>query len=382
MQNSSHQHFHSFHRLPGSVHLVIMAFFVIGFAVLVSLLHPSITNAGPTDNVTGYAWSGVAGAGWISLNNCIDPTTCSGTSYGVSIHPTSGVWSGSGWSSNVGWIDFGSNPCGSVTTNMTTGLTTGMAHVRSQSGSSQAGGFSGCIAMSGNAQNGNPYGVLVNTTTGNMQGYAWSGDDVTADINGDGTNEWTLDGRPDVGLGWIDFSYAHVELEEELEDVYVDLIADGVCNAPVTFTWDTLGVDTASCQLYQSDSLNPNPIAVSGFNPANMPHTMNVSGENISLFFQMSCASEEDSSVLITSSPESFVCLGEAIYACNDGDDNDNDGLTDESDPLCHYDCNANNPNSYVPSDTSEAGSCLDPINNINSPLNQTEGKAPIYIES
>jgi len=40
---------------------------------------------------------------------------------------------------------------------------------------------------------------------------------------------------------------------------------------------------------------------------------------------------------------------------CSDGVDNDGDGVADGADPGCHSDGNAQNPASYVPSDTSEA---------------------------
>ena len=389
MNNNTQSQSHIFHRLPGSVHMIIMAVLVLVLGILFTVLNPTTSNASPTDNVTGYAWSGVAGAGWISLNNCSDATTCSGPNYGVSIDATSGSWSGSGWSSNVGWVDFGSNPCGSVSTNLTTGVTSGMAHVRSQTGSTQVGGFSGCIKMSGTAQNGSSYGVLLNMATGNFSGYAWSGDDVTADTNGDGTNEWILDGRPDVGLGWIDFSYAQVTpelLEEIIEEdtVYVDLTIDGQCNSDVTFNWDTNNVDVATCDLFYTTSSDPNQIQqpVSGFNVANVPMSQFISGPSGSnLSFLMTCESALDGAI-VSSSVSSLTCLAEPIFACNDGDDNDDDGLSDENDPQCHTDCNASNPDSYNPNDNNEGGSCLDPENNPGSPLNQTGGSAPIYIES
>ncbi len=40
---------------------------------------------------------------------------------------------------------------------------------------------------------------------------------------------------------------------------------------------------------------------------------------------------------------------------CSDGRDNDGDGVSDEDDPGCHTDGNANNPDSYDPDDDSEA---------------------------
>lgn len=41
-------------------------------------------------------------------------------------------------------------------------------------------------------------------------------------------------------------------------------------------------------------------------------------------------------------------------FVCSDNSDNDEDGLIDSLDPGCHSDNNANNPDSYVPTDTDE----------------------------
>jgi hypothetical protein len=43
---------------------------------------------------------------------------------------------------------------------------------------------------------------------------------------------------------------------------------------------------------------------------------------------------------------------------CNDGIDNDGDGLSDTNDPGCHSDCNATNSSSYVASDNTENTAC------------------------
>ncbi len=47
---------------------------------------------------------------------------------------------------------------------------------------------------------------------------------------------------------------------------------------------------------------------------------------------------------------------GETGVECADNRDNDGDGLIDEKDPGCHTDGNPNNPDSYDPTDDSEAG--------------------------
>ncbi|MCC6323979.1 hypothetical protein IT400_04280 [Candidatus Nomurabacteria bacterium] len=64
-------------------------------------------NAGKDDNVFGWWWSD--GIGWISLNNCSDPTSCSGNSYGVNINEDTNIISGHAWSDNIGWISFDQN---------------------------------------------------------------------------------------------------------------------------------------------------------------------------------------------------------------------------------------------------------------------------------
>ncbi len=67
-----------------------------------------------TDNVFGQAWGatdGESGIGWVSLNNCDNnsPQTCTSVGYGVNIDTTTGQFSGAGWSSNYGWVDFNAN---------------------------------------------------------------------------------------------------------------------------------------------------------------------------------------------------------------------------------------------------------------------------------
>jgi hypothetical protein len=59
----------------------------------------------------------------------------------------------------------------------------------------------------------------------------------------------------------------------------------------------------------------------------------------------------------------------EPTAACSDGIDNDQDGRIDTLDPQCHSDGNAQNPASYVPSDTDESGTttqCNDGLDNDN----------------
>jgi Mg-chelatase subunit ChlD len=60
---------------------------------------------------------------------------------------------------------------------------------------------------------------------------------------------------------------------------------------------------------------------------------------------------------------------------CADGNDNNNNGLTDDKDPICHTDGNPNNPDTYTPHQP-ELNTCGDRIDNNNN--NLIDDKDPI----
>lgn len=160
-------------------HLIAFALFgilAVGGIVLGILTHRA--DAGTSHNVVGYAWN--QNIGWISLNNCTDPTdsaTCGATTYGVSYNESNGTFSGRGWNQNIGFIDFGvsGGPYASEWARAQTGGGTGSAD------------WEGWIDMAGVSYNGPDFG-----------GYAWSGEDLNND------------GAADIGIGWINFSTAGV----------------------------------------------------------------------------------------------------------------------------------------------------------------------------
>jgi len=82
---------------------------IILFSFLFILgLSPLKVSASSGDNVFGYGWSD--NVGWISFNNCKNPTvssTCSSVGYGVTVdYANNNKVSGYAWSENVGWISF------------------------------------------------------------------------------------------------------------------------------------------------------------------------------------------------------------------------------------------------------------------------------------
>lgn len=369
-----------FHNLHEWVHIGIMVAATIILGVVMSIMQPRFLNAGVNDAVSGWAWIGVQGGGWISLN-CTNTGSCGAADYGVDID-SAGSWSGSGWSSNIGWIDFDGGSCGAGTfTNLTTGATSGWAHARSFTASQ--GGFSGCIDMSG----GGLGGVTVDMVTGDVDGYAWSGDDVEADIDNDGTLDWVLDGSADVGLGWIDFSYALVDIELVIEDELgtVDLMQDGfsgMCGDEATFTWSLEDVDESACELTVEDVVANEVIETIPMDAAALSeYSYTIDGF---YRFVLTCPNIEQPPVDISSSPIEISCSDQPLE-CNDNTDNDGDNDVDYNDPSCHDQCEVTSSGTYNPA-YSESRTCTGSdacLDNPESPLCLGSGGVPpIVIEN
>lgn len=165
----------------------------------------------------GFLWGGgvtvnpsnYGGMGWMSLNSVDCDTNDNGTidaseaaahsgcpigstgSYGVNIPNFGGALSGYAWSDGYGWISFNPADLDGCFPNLlpatrTGGSVSGGARIVSIHDAvtiGDAGGYDGCISLSGTATDGSPYGVSVAGT--GFAGYAWSSD-----------------------LGWIDFGSA------------------------------------------------------------------------------------------------------------------------------------------------------------------------------
>lgn len=166
--------------------LFTMAIFIAVFATA-SVIK---IKAGTGENVSGWSWGGSeeapdtvingneSGVGWISSNNITGGGT---VNYGINI-PNDGspAW-GYAWSENIGWISFQpgdlvgcpQTPCN---TRRVGNDLIGWARIMSmpQAGVN-SGGWTGWVKMNGTAQDGTPYGVTVDPSTGKFNGYAWSG---------------------------------------------------------------------------------------------------------------------------------------------------------------------------------------------------------------
>lgn len=187
--------------------LSLLAFAVVAGFTVTQFRTATVVRADASDNFTGFAWSDMPdgsdqqinptgltvgrGAGWISFNST---DIASSVDYGVNVD-SAGHISGNAWSEHMGWISFditggcpGTAPC-APTINLATGLFSGWARALA-GGTPQSGGWDGWIALANNGTGGPAYGVTVNTTTGDVSGYAWGGD----------------------VLGWINFSGVHITL--------------------------------------------------------------------------------------------------------------------------------------------------------------------------
>lgn len=154
--------------------LTIFALVLFAGGLFVAKAQTASSGASP---IVGWAWS--SNIGWISFGSST-PGAGAG-SYGVYVKP-GGDFDGYAWSSNVGWISFSgadlSGCLGSATQahiSTSTGSVTGW--VRAISGVGRTDGWDGCIELSGtnhptSVSNGTG-GISYNSTTQGLVGYAW-----------------------------------------------------------------------------------------------------------------------------------------------------------------------------------------------------------------
>jgi len=178
--------------------IITTLMFVIAFGLSFSIVYYEfgfrqnikISNADASNNVSGFAWS--SNIGWVSFN-CTNDNTCDtpNHNYGVSIDPVTGNFSGYAWSPSVGWIDFAPTsgypavPNIGAHYNSATGVVTGWAKILTL-------GANGWLKMSDDSVTvWNGKGVKINSTTGDLSGYAWNGN-ATSDTQS--------------GIGWLSFN--------------------------------------------------------------------------------------------------------------------------------------------------------------------------------
>jgi len=179
--------------------LLIAAVVFIGLAYFLNKpSYPEIVKAGSTDNVFGWAWS--ENIGWISFNST---NTGAAVNYGVSINPSTGLFSGYAWAgggemggnatATIGWISFNSSdltgcplpPCEARLDLTAGGTYCGKQYdvcgwARALVATSSPGDWDGWIRLKGTATDGTPYGISLNPATKEFEGLAAGWDDSTS----------------------------------------------------------------------------------------------------------------------------------------------------------------------------------------------------------
>lgn len=260
---------------------------------LVTVMTSPKVNSSASENVSGYAWSETIG--WISFNstNEAGPTG----SYGVNV-ATNGALSGYAWSEHIGWISFNeASGCPSGTCapslNRTTGNVTGWARALSPASGVNTGGWDGWINLTGVSVGGG------SGTACEWHGWAWGSDVV----------------------GWISFNSTD----------------SGAGGGP----YKVVGT---------GNGCNPATFACTGTAPSNATacSTVNPGGE---LPFGVVSSCLSGATKCHYRCNDGFIQSGNTCSAtqCNDGSDNDSDGLSDFGNDLGCFDVNDNDEADGLP---------------------------------
>ena len=182
-----------------------------------------LVQAGGSDLFSGFAWSETVG--WISFNSVSDG---SGYDYGVTFNENTGIFSGYAWSENIGWISFGRSDligCPGEPMECLDGYT---CCAKIDLGTNEISGWGRALATSTSwdgwlsLRGANPdYNVDRNTSTQELEGFAWGGDilgwvsfnsvsdgsayDYSVDIYGGDTDEpYSWISSPPSGSWYLD----------------------------------------------------------------------------------------------------------------------------------------------------------------------------------
>ncbi len=175
---------------------------IISILIAAAVFFPTTSQAGIDQIFKGWGWNSV-NTGWVSVN-AINTSVAPTQDYGVTVDTGNNV-TGWAWSSNLGWICFGTtcpgDPPGVPVTswalmNSVTGELTGWARVYSLY-TLQPAGEQGWISLNCKNIQGDPcpgataYSVTANLTDGFLRGYGWNSTATGAAYSG--------------GIGWVRF---------------------------------------------------------------------------------------------------------------------------------------------------------------------------------
>lgn len=329
-------------------HLLSAFVFFVGVGMAFASLQFAPSNqrakASATENVMGWAWADPIG--WISMNSdnvgaCAVPGTCG--SYGVNLDPQTRQLNGFAWSDHTGWICFGTScatpdcngtpPNGPLTASIDAGPGNVAAHGWAKVCNEKNDGWISLnCAEAGDgvcAAVAPYYHVAFDSSTGKFIGPPGSG----ASFAWNGTDQQT-------GLGYIDFQYAYVGMEQG-----VATCSDGKDNDlnGLTDCQDPQCAAVPACIAQQCQALadcnkaqcQPLPLCKEDVNNQNGPTCSDgIDTDNNGLADCQEPACQ--SSPVCAEDPNNpNVDKVNGLPVCGDGIDDDGNGKADCADPSC-----------------------------------------------
>ena len=205
-------------------------------------------SAAAQPNVFGWAWSD--SIGWISFNNCKNPTVttsnCGSITYGVNYDVGTKEVSGYAWNDNIGWIsfnpsDWGACPPGMSTCSSNKWQTGSNTWARAISGkSSNSGGWDGWISF--NHPSYSSFGSSVGSTD-------VSGNSVFSGYNFGGSTVYAVSGTAwgsDI-VGYVDLSGVYVVPGKPTITLTPNK-ASIFAGDKVNFSWTAKNFNPTSCE--------------------------------------------------------------------------------------------------------------------------------------
>jgi len=282
------------------ISLLILITFLLSFPSL-----PGEVKAGAGDNVSGWAWSETIG--WISFNSI---NTGGAIDYGVSVDldpasSTAGDFTGYAWSENIGWIKFNQplfaipdnwpgSPGGPARLSLVTNEVSGWSRACAGTvngdcdSESRTDGWDGWIKMrcNGTECTTSNYGVSLNATSNEFEGWAW-GSDVVGwmsfnKVNCDADNNGFVDvacGGDNSTTPISDYKVFIVNLPPLAINLAVTNPADycGFPNPPITLNWEfsdpDIGDTQSAYQVQVDDNSDFSSPEVDSCDPTVSPNT-------------------------------------------------------------------------------------------------------------
>lgn len=356
-------------RYAQKVFLLLGLFIAFFFYALLSNGTP-IVRAGVGDNIEGHAWSSTIG--WISFNstNEVAPTA----DYGVTID-AGGNFDGYAWSDTIGWIDLSPAPdhttypgcgfpddpgdpaCFPASYDLATHEASGWARACAGTVSGdcsgvapRSDGWDGWIKLRGAG-----YGVYLDGSTNEFEGYAW-GDDVVGWISFNCDN--------DGSCGTADHAVVYVAPPTIVSFFASDNPVEYNTAAQLNWTtdavdhcvgsWDPTGIELANGSYATSPLTapasftlecygDPSEITSSGpqtvvvnIGPTECSNTFDDDGDLREDADDPGCWSDlQFDGVSVTGTYEQYDLVESDEPMCMNNKDDDNDGWTDHDDPGC-----------------------------------------------